>query len=309
VRRLPLLLPLARRFGGYGQRRRHWRRGAQLGLFVTLTWGALWCVAILIGCGASGSFAGTVLARECGLRRTAEVTANLLWSEATLVLVFFLNFFVMAAECEVLGAAEGLLLHSDDATGGGTTAVGCGCFVTRRRRRVARPPVRYGDAAVLRAPRAHGTSQHTVQSPLRFGIDGADHIAVADRVCCFNANGVDAEPARFFAGTHLERELREAESAGALPLLFRDSVTGKAVFKAPVGRSVDAFLAESARHGWPSFRDPEVVWENVRVLRRSGECVSVDGTHLGANIPSGALCGRRNRFCINLVAVAGHLQV
>ena len=31
----------------------------------------------------------------------------------------------------------------------------------------------------------------------------------------------------------------------------------------------------------PSFRDNEVVWENVRVLKNSGETVSVDGTHLG----------------------------
>ena len=32
--------------------------------------------------------------------------------------------------------------------------------------------------------------------------------------------------------------------------------------------------------GWPSFRDQEVVWENVRVLK-DGETVSVTGTHLG----------------------------
>ena len=28
----------------------------------------------------------------------------------------------------------------------------------------------------------------------------------------------------------------------------------------------------------------EVVWENVRVLKNSGETVSVDGTHLGHNV-------------------------
>ena len=31
----------------------------------------------------------------------------------------------------------------------------------------------------------------------------------------------------------------------------------------------------------PSFRDEEVVWDNVRILKRSGETVSADGTHLG----------------------------
>lgn len=50
----------------------------------------------------------------------------------------------------------------------------------------------------------------------------------------------------------------------------------------------------------PSFRDAEVVWENVRVLP-DGETVSVDGTHLGHNLPDSS----GNRYCINLVSVAG----
>jgi hypothetical protein len=44
---------------------------------------------------------------------------------------------------------------------------------------------------------------------------------------------------------------------------------------APLGRSADDFLRESEVHGWPSFRDNEVVWENVRVLKNSGETVAV----------------------------------
>ena len=53
------------------------------------------------------------------------------------------------------------------------------------------------------------------------------------------------------------------------------------------------FLAESDQHGWPSFRDEEVVWENMRVLRTTGEAVSADGTHLGHNLPDrkGNRCG------------------
>jgi hypothetical protein len=43
---------------------------------------------------------------------------------------------------------------------------------------------------------------------------------------------------------------------------------------------MERFLKESQSHGWPSFRDDEVVWENVRILP-NGEAVSVDGTHLG----------------------------
>ena len=48
------------------------------------------------------------------------------------------------------------------------------------------------------------------------------------------------------------------------------------------------------------FRDEEVVWANVRVLP-NGETVSVNDTHLGHNLPDG-----RNRYCIDLVCVAGH---
>ena len=43
-----------------------------------------------------------------------------------------------------------------------------------------------------------------------------------------------------------------------------------------------------------------VNWDFVRVLP-NGECISVDGTHLGHNLPDGS----GNRYCINLVSVAG----
>ena len=73
------------------------------------------------------------------------------------------------------------------------------------------------------------------------------------------------------------------------------------MFIAPRGRTVEQFLQESRAHGWPSFRDAEVVWENVRCLS-NGEAVSVDGTHLGHNLPD----KYGNRYCINLVSVAGN---
>ena len=81
---------------------------------------------------------------------------------------------------------------------------------------------------------------------------------------------------------------------------FYDSNTGKLLFTAPQGRTMDEFLLESRSHGWPSFRDSEVNWDNVRCLKE-GETVSVDGTHLGHNLPD----GRGSRYCINLVCVAG----
>ena len=61
---------------------------------------------------------------------------------------------------------------------------------------------------------------------------------------------------------------------------YYDSVTGAPLFIAPRGRSMEKFMSESRKHGWPSFRDEEVVWENVRVLN-DGETVSITGTHLG----------------------------
>jgi peptide methionine sulfoxide reductase MsrB len=63
---------------------------------------------------------------------------------------------------------------------------------------------------------------------------------------------------------------------------------------------LEEFVKESEAHGWPSFRDQEVVWDNVRCLT-NGETVSVDGTHLGHNLPD----WKGNRYCINLVSVAG----
>ena len=69
---------------------------------------------------------------------------------------------------------------------------------------------------------------------------------------------------------------------------------------APVGRTFDDFYEESDIHGWPSFRDAEVNWNFVRCLKT--EAVSIDGTHLGHNIPD----KNGNRYCINLVSIAGN---
>lgn len=42
-------------------------------------------------------------------------------------------------------------------------------------------------------------------------------------------------------------------------------------------------------------------WENVRSLR-DGEVVSLSGSHLGHNLPD----RNGNRYCINVVSVAGN---
>ena len=65
-------------------------------------------------------------------------------------------------------------------------------------------------------------------------------------------------------------------------------------------RSINDFICESEKHGWPSFRDDEVSWENVRCLK-NGETISIDGTHLGHNIPD----KKGNRYCINILSISG----
>mmetsp|Transcript_23002 Transcript_23002/g.50134 ORF Transcript_23002/g.50134 Transcript_23002/m.50134 type:complete len:100 (-) Transcript_23002:31-330(-) len=89
------------------------------------------------------------------------------------------------------------------------------------------------------------------------------------------------------------------QSAENSTIMFYDSVTGKPLFEAPKGRTWSDFHRECTVHGWPSFRDDEVVVENVRVLA-DGEVVSLAGTHLGFNFPN-----KGNRYQINVVSVAG----
>jgi peptide methionine sulfoxide reductase MsrB len=146
-----------------------------------------------------------------------------------------------------------------------------------------------GSADIMCA-KAHGSSASPVQRRLRWGISRRE----ADYICCFNRHF--AEPSGAWAHSNFTSEA--ADRGG--PTVFYDSVTGKPLFVAPLGRELDAFMDESTLHGWPSFRDSEVVWENVRVLP-NGETVSLDGTHLGHNLPD----SKGNRYCINLCSVAG----
>jgi len=96
----------------------------------------------------------------------------------------------------------------------------------------------------------------------------------------------------------IEQARKEYEEKGEVN--FYDSNSGTHLFTAPKGRTFDEFMRESQSHGWPSFRDEEVNWEFVRCLK-DGETVSVDGTHLGHNLPDFS----GSRYCINLVSVAG----
>ena len=142
--------------------------------------------------------------------------------------------------------------------------------------------------------KAHGTSEKPVQANLKYGCD----FATADRICSFNRHKAEYKGYAFQAP---RTWLAYLASVGNAKITYYDAVTGKPLFVAPKGRSMAQFIAESKKHGWPSFRDAEVVWENVRCLP-NGETVSTAGTHLGHNLPD----GRGNRYCINLSCVAGN---
>mmetsp|Transcript_16033 Transcript_16033/g.18303 ORF Transcript_16033/g.18303 Transcript_16033/m.18303 type:complete len:212 (-) Transcript_16033:261-896(-) len=143
----------------------------------------------------------------------------------------------------------------------------------------------------MMSQKSHGTSESPVQKNLRWNCDND----TADRICNFNRHY--AEHAGYWESTSFLKTVKEED----LPIKFHDSVTGALLFQAPVGRSMEDFVKESKSHGWPSFRDQEVVWDHVRCLN-NGECISDDGTHLGHNLPDGS----GNRYCINLVSVAGN---
>eukprot|EP00747_Dinoflagellata_sp_TGD_P184577 gnl/TRDRNA2_/TRDRNA2_40322_c0_seq1.p1 gnl/TRDRNA2_/TRDRNA2_40322_c0~~gnl/TRDRNA2_/TRDRNA2_40322_c0_seq1.p1 ORF type:complete len:340 (-),score=51.87 gnl/TRDRNA2_/TRDRNA2_40322_c0_seq1:71-1090(-) len=151
-----------------------------------------------------------------------------------------------------------------------------------------------GDINIM-AQKAHGTCSRPVEQKLRWNAD----LRTADKISCYNR--FFAEYAGYWEKTSFLSAERGAGDDGSSPVTFYDSVTGKKLFVAPIGRSWAEFVAESKVHGWPSFRDEEVVSQNVRVLA-DGETVSVDGTHLGHNLPD----SKGNRYCINLVSVAGY---
>jgi len=153
-------------------------------------------------------------------------------------------------------------------------------------------PLVVGGESIM-SKKKHGTSDTPVQENLRWNCDRK----VADKICNFNRHY--AESSGYWTSTKfLEEAKKEYDEKGEIN--FYDSNTGKLLFVAPKGRSFEDFVKESRAHGWPSFRDDEVVWEDVRCLK-NGESVSLAGTHLGHNLPDKS----GNRYCINLVCVAG----
>jgi len=146
-------------------------------------------------------------------------------------------------------------------------------------------------------PKAHGTSEYPVQQNLRWGSD----YDTADRISNFNRHY--AEYSGYWESTTFLSDVQQNIDDESGEVTFYDSGwKGSPLFTVPRDRTWEDFITESKKHGWPSFRDSEVDWDYARVLP-GGEMVSVDGTHLGHNLPDRT----GNRYCINLVSIAGNL--
>ena len=100
-----------------------------------------------------------------------------------------------------------------------------------------------GDESIM-SKKSHGTSNVPVQKDLRWGCDRK----VADRICNFNRHY--AEHSGYFEKTKFIKDATKSHGE----INFYDSNTGKLLFTAPKGRTLEEFLTESRAHGWPSFR-------------------------------------------------------
>merc|ERR1711933_558006 len=84
--------------------------------------------------------------------------------------------------------------------------------------------IKYSDESLM-SQKGHGTTDIPVQETLKYGVPRKF-----------------AENAGFFQQTSFRDEMLSAKG----PVTFYDSVSGKPLFVAPVGRTVDEFLKESA---------------------------------------------------------------
>jgi len=161
----------------------------------------------------------------------------------------------------------------------------------------------------VQPPASNDYCQGPVQSDLRFNISTRDtpetlsqyvdgNETLAEAVCCDRRTEALAEP-RF---TYMAPDISLFTKVDANGVTtFYDSVCGVPVFKAPVGRTLAAFKADTEEHGWPSFRPQEVVQENIKTDKTTGYVTSSCGTHLGSYLPD----EQGDRWCIDLSCIAG----
>ena len=124
--------------------------------------------------------------------------------------------------------------------------------------------------------------------------------SLADAICCDSRYSYFAEPR--FTYNHSDINLYNYLNPNGTTV-FYDSVCGLPLFRVPVNRSLDDFKKETDEHGWPSFRQAEVIADHVSI--DSNDFVySKCGTHLGSNLPDDG--NKKIRYCLDLVCISGY---
>lgn len=160
-----------------------------------------------------------------------------------------------------------------------------------------------------RPPSGSDSCKAAVQSDLLYNISTRstpenlqgvvnDTESLAEAVCCDLRAIALAEPQFTFIAPDINLWSHLDETGVTT---FYDSVCGIPLFRAPVGRSFEDFQEDTEEHGWPSFREEEVVKENVVTDTDTGYVTSACGTHLGSYLPD----DKGERWCIDLSCVAG----
>eukprot|EP00929_Paragymnodinium_shiwhaense_P073992 TRINITY_DN3782_c0_g1_i4.p1 TRINITY_DN3782_c0_g1~~TRINITY_DN3782_c0_g1_i4.p1 ORF type:complete len:795 (+),score=219.57 TRINITY_DN3782_c0_g1_i4:358-2385(+) len=159
---------------------------------------------------------------------------------------------------------------------------------------------------VAGVPSEYNTCKQPVQPNLRYNVSSRTEPTVpvavdpseslADAVCCDKRTKVFAEPQFLYQAPDINLF---GHLSGVTT--FYDSTCGIPLFKAPVNRSMADFKADTDEHGWPSFREEEVVKENV-MTDKDGFVYSKCGTHLGSYLPD----EKGPRWCMDLVCLAGN---
>ena len=118
--------------------------------------------------------------------------------------------------------------------------------------------------------------------------------SLAEAICCDPLYRGLAEPQYTYADPDIQL-FQHMNSSGETT--FYDPVCGIPLFIVPRGRNFSSFMEETKNHGWPSFRDEELVDGNVfNETNKGGRGVrSKCGTHLGDNLPEGG----KNRYCLD----------
>lgn len=121
----------------------------------------------------------------------------------------------------------------------------------------------------------------------------------ADAICCDPFFRPLAEPEYFFQQPDVDLFNKLDAKAETT---FYDSVCGQPLFTAPRGRTFAEWKDESDNHGWPSFRDSELVSGSIIIDNATGFVYSSKcGTHLGSYFKDDV----GDRYCLDLACISG----